>query len=131
MHLLDHDPQHPPACTGIPTSMFFPDQGAAEDAFAALRICRNCPIVDACRDYAVDTFQIGIWGGTTDRQRERIRRRQTTLSRTQRRRLADRDQVRALVDHLTAQQIADRLGINIRTVERHKAALRAAHKEAA
>ncbi len=119
------------ACYGIPTLMFFPDPGATADAFAALRICHGCPIVDACRSYAIDTFQVGIWGGTTDRQRERIRRRRTTPSRTQRRRAANIEQVRALVGHLTAQQIADRLGVNVRTVERHKAALRAAQKEAA
>lgn len=131
MHTLDLDPQHPPACAGIPVNQFFPRQHATAEAFAAIRICHTCPLVDACRDWAVDNFEIGVWGATTDRQRERIRaRRNGDTGRIhtglQRRTVTARQQVKALLDRYTAGQIADRLGVNVRTVERHKAAIRAA-----
>jgi len=64
--------QSPAACRGLDTSLFFPFRGEA--APEALATCRRCPVSEDCRDYAVDTGQrFGIWGGTSERQRRRIR----------------------------------------------------------
>lgn len=48
-----------------------------EDTKRALKICQTCPEQDPCLEYALSLpigQDIGIWGGTTERQRERIRR---------------------------------------------------------
>jgi hypothetical protein len=38
-------------------------------------VCQGCPVRDACPQYAFETRQTdGIWGGTTERQRRRLRR---------------------------------------------------------
>ncbi len=116
------------ACQGVPTQMFFPRKGAVGDASAALRVCRRCPIVDACRTWAVDHHEEGIWGGTTDRQRQRIRAKRTgqhgrSRTGTQRKTVAARRRMQDLAG-LTVAEAADRLGVSTRTVERHRAALR-------
>ncbi len=134
MYTLDLDPRHAPACAGTDVDAFFPPVGV--NALTAVRICRTCPLVDVCREWAIENMEVGIWGATSDRQRARIRtRRAGGTSKvhhgTQRRTITARQQVAALVDRYTAQQIADRLGVTARTVERHKAALRAEQKEAA
>lgn len=43
-------------------------------AVLAIRICRTCPIETQCLDYALRHYVTGIWGGTTERQRQAIRR---------------------------------------------------------
>lgn len=35
----------------------------------AIAICRNCPVLEQCLEYAVTQGEGGIWGGTTDEQR--------------------------------------------------------------
>jgi len=52
----------------------------------AKNICRTCPVLTACRDYALDNPALsGTWGGLTEQDRHRIRNRipaqpQRTLS---------------------------------------------------
>jgi WhiB family transcriptional regulator, redox-sensing transcriptional regulator len=60
------------ACRGLEPEIFFPTRG--EGVKDALAICATCLVVDPCRDYAVANFvKWGIWGGTTERARRRIR----------------------------------------------------------
>jgi WhiB family redox-sensing transcriptional regulator len=41
----------------------------------ALRVCSECPVRDACLDYALSTNQEhGIWGGLTQEERKNVRR---------------------------------------------------------
>lgn len=59
-------------CAGKPTSWFFP---TANDYGAAKKLCKDCPLRDACLQYALDNNIFhGMWGGTTERQRTRMRR---------------------------------------------------------
>jgi WhiB family redox-sensing transcriptional regulator len=60
------------ACRGLDTELFFPGRGeAAPEAAAA---CASCPVRTECRTYAVESRQLfGIWGGTSERQRRRLR----------------------------------------------------------
>ena len=58
--------------------LFFPSgtTGVAlaevEDAKAA---CHSCPVKDACLQFAFETKQdYGIWGGTSEDERRRLRR---------------------------------------------------------
>jgi WhiB family redox-sensing transcriptional regulator len=51
---------------------FFPTD--ARQAEAAKRECAGCPLVADCLDYALHHAVEGVWGGTTRRQRDRLRR---------------------------------------------------------
>lgn len=44
----------------------------AEEAKA---VCRRCPVMSTCLNWAMETRQQGVWGGTTDQDRDGIRRR--------------------------------------------------------
>lgn len=55
-------------CREVEIDIFFP--AAAEDHTPAKRICRHCPVIDACLNYALETDQRhGVWGGWSPRQR--------------------------------------------------------------
>jgi len=46
-----------------------------EDIVAAKTLCGECPVKNACLQYALETKQEhGIWGGTTEEERRRLRR---------------------------------------------------------
>lgn len=48
--------------------------GISRDEAYAISICRRCPVRDACLDWAMRAEEShGIWGGTTPRDRARIR----------------------------------------------------------
>jgi WhiB family redox-sensing transcriptional regulator len=38
----------------------------------AVKICQQCPIIDKCREYAIKNNEIGVWGGTTEKQRRKL-----------------------------------------------------------
>ena len=41
---------------------------------AAVAKCLECPFVDPCREYAVDHIEFGVWGATTNADRNKIRK---------------------------------------------------------
>lgn len=58
-------------CSDKPPSLFFPSDGVGVEI--ARRICADCPVKDACREYALEhRIDHGVWGGTSERQRRRI-----------------------------------------------------------
>lgn len=65
------------ACAGARAEWFFPAKGAdaVHAVEAAKRICAGCRFLTPCREWAVaqgrDT--VGVWGGTTDKERRAIR----------------------------------------------------------
>lgn len=65
------------ACANYPMSWWFPGPGQhnKELATTAKQICRNCPVVNDCLEYALSwgpRHCQGIWGMTTERERRRI-----------------------------------------------------------
>ena len=40
----------------------------------AKSICKSCAFVQPCLDYALTTSVVGIWGATTERERNTVRR---------------------------------------------------------
>ena len=58
------DPQHA-------ARVFFPVQG--ESQAPARAVCADCPVRAACLDYGMDE-NYGVWGGTSERERRRLRR---------------------------------------------------------
>jgi WhiB family redox-sensing transcriptional regulator len=68
------------ACRGFETEIFFPITD--EDAGPAKAICATCPVREACLEFALVTRQEdGIWGGLTEAERRRIRRRRRDAAR--------------------------------------------------
>lgn len=60
------------ACAEVDPELFFPE--TTFQAKAAKRICRGCDVARRCLIYSLARPQeVGIWGGTTDRQRQRLR----------------------------------------------------------
>lgn len=61
-------------CAGSDPDLFFA-VGALEHK-QAKRICRSCPVRRECLSYAMDSpVDHGIWGGLTERERRRWRRK--------------------------------------------------------
>jgi WhiB family redox-sensing transcriptional regulator len=62
------------ACRGEDSQMFFIERG--DDQRPAKEICLRCPVVAECLDYAMrqETLLPGIWGGTSERERRKLRR---------------------------------------------------------
>ena len=69
--------QQAAACRGLGVeesrTIFFPSRGDSIDEARA--ICRRCPVTDKCLDFALANNCIGVWAGTSDRQRRLLRRR--------------------------------------------------------
>lgn len=76
------------ACRSSDPVLFFPvgSTGVAlEEIRAAVALCQTCPVQQQCLDFALDTNQeFGIWGGTSEEERRRLR---TTWLATRRRTL--------------------------------------------
>lgn len=61
------------ACRTADPEMFFPDKGDPKTAAAAKRFCARCPVVSECLEFGMGEH-MGVWGGLTARERERLRR---------------------------------------------------------
>ncbi len=66
------------ACRSSDPELFFPVGSTGpvlEEIEAAKKVCESCPARQPCLQFALDTNQdTGIWGGTTEEERRRIRR---------------------------------------------------------
>jgi hypothetical protein len=58
------------ACISADPSLFFPEgYDHRVQARLAKEYCAECPIVMVCLEYAIRNEMMGIWGGTTMRER--------------------------------------------------------------
>lgn len=55
--------------------LFFPDPGGKNDAAEAKEMCSRCAVQVECLRFAMSTAVDGIWGGTTAKERQEIRRK--------------------------------------------------------
>jgi WhiB family redox-sensing transcriptional regulator len=61
-------------CHELPPEIFFPSDGIGVQE--AQRICAECPVAEACLEYALaNRIDHGVWGGRSERERRRILRR--------------------------------------------------------
>lgn len=58
-------------CAQTDPDLFFPELGGS--AREAKAICAACPVRARCLAYALEHQERGIWGGTSDRQRQKLR----------------------------------------------------------
>jgi WhiB family redox-sensing transcriptional regulator len=65
-------------CRGVDTNLFFPERGQNEiEGAGAKQVCSGCVVREECLSYALRNGEKhGIWGGTTERERKKIRRRE-------------------------------------------------------
>ena len=65
------------ACRTEDPELFFPLGTAGPSLLqveAAKQVCRRCPVVDACLDWALRTGQsAGVWGGLSETERRTLR----------------------------------------------------------
>jgi len=65
-------------CLDEDPDLFFPIGStgpAVVQANRAKEICRRCPVVSDCLDWALSNYQdAGVWGGTTEEERRLMRR---------------------------------------------------------
>lgn len=67
-------------CRGIDPELFFPERG--ESLRPAQEVCAGCVVRDECLEYAIAYGEHhGIWGGTSERERRRLRRVRTLQQR--------------------------------------------------
>lgn len=59
-------------CRGMDPDIFFPDTVA--DVERAKEFCGQCAVREACLDFALANKEDGIWGGTTERERRKLRK---------------------------------------------------------
>ncbi|MEV6028378.1 WhiB family transcriptional regulator [Streptomyces sp. NPDC052036] len=66
------------ACLGEDPDLFFPVGStgpALEETAAAKRVCRRCPVIGECLDWALRSGQTaGVWGGTGEQERAELLR---------------------------------------------------------
>lgn len=61
------------ACRDVDPEVFFPISRNAAAASEAIAICEGCPVRHECLTVALTRAEVGVWGGTTEAQRRRIR----------------------------------------------------------
>jgi WhiB family redox-sensing transcriptional regulator len=62
-------------CSQVDPELFFPEAGSNMTK-RAKSVCSSCPVMDRCMSYALEHPGIaGVWGGTTERDRDEIRRK--------------------------------------------------------
>lgn len=71
------------ACRSTDPELFFPVGSTGpvlEEIEAAKKVCASCPVREPCLQFALESNQdTGIWGGTTEEERRRIRRARRAL----------------------------------------------------
>jgi WhiB family redox-sensing transcriptional regulator len=75
-----------PHCASADPDAFFPETGVGDSTtmvVLAKKICASCPYVIECLAWAMENEELGIWGGTTARERSRLRRGYTPPPRKQ------------------------------------------------
>lgn len=60
-------------CLEVDPEIFFPERGGSSKAARA--VCTQCPVAMECLRYALaNREQFGIWGGTSERERRKLRK---------------------------------------------------------
>lgn len=80
--LKSSPPPYPPTtgfepCAITDPELFFPERNNnfIKITEIAKGLCRTCPVQSACRTYAIGTDVEGIWGGTDEKERKQIQKR--------------------------------------------------------
>lgn len=92
-------------CHGADPELFFPIGGTPDDALA---ICGLCPVRSECLEEALAKGHQGIWGGTDEEERRRLRRPPTAQEAPEGSKACTTcDEVKPLTDFYTDQRASD------------------------
>lgn len=72
-----HDWRKKASCRSLSPTLFILERG--QDHRQALKVCRDCVVKNPCLRYALDNNEIGIWGGTTGKERRRMKKLESTM----------------------------------------------------
>ncbi len=65
------------SCKGSDAALFYPAPEDRATVAQAKAVCLRCPVLEVCRDHAMTMREpAGVWGGTDERERRRIWRRE-------------------------------------------------------
>lgn len=78
------------ACRGKSVSLFYPSHthknvSRRQEVLLGKELCSKCAVALGCLDYALHYEPLGIWGGTTEVEREILRRRKQIFLQVDRR----------------------------------------------
>ncbi len=63
-----------PPCQETDPDAFYCEQGDWSTLRKARELCKDCPVRAECAEYAIAAYEpYGVWGGTTPRERMKIR----------------------------------------------------------
>jgi len=77
---VDRSWQEGAPCQYLEPEFFFPVRGdgsadnSAEATAPAKEVCHTCPVEATCLEFALVHREQGVWGGTDDAERERMRK---------------------------------------------------------
>ncbi len=75
---MKYDWMNDALCREIGDEAFFSDDAGVTKK--AKKICNGCPVIAECLNYALDDRDlVGVFGGTTERDRRSIRRRKNRV----------------------------------------------------
>lgn len=60
------------ACNGVNPHMFFSE--LVSEQRKAQKLCTTCLVQAECLQYALEHGEKGVWGGTTERERRKIKK---------------------------------------------------------
>lgn len=110
-------------CAQVDWFIFFPEKGGTNAD--AKKMCASCPWLDECRNYAIWHQVVGIWGGTSAREREKERTKRKIKPLPVTASVASiREEIEAADPAIPYGDLARQLGCTGRTVLRHRAAMR-------
>lgn len=71
-------------CAGLDSRVFYAEgKGSTAQVHQAKRICAACPVRQQCADWAIQTGEFyGVWGGMSQQELRRKRRRFTSKAKT-------------------------------------------------
>ena len=68
-------------CAQVDPELFYPERGGSTTA--AKQVCTGCPVLAECLAYALaNDERFGVWGGTSERERRRIKHHATRTEAT-------------------------------------------------
>jgi WhiB family redox-sensing transcriptional regulator len=73
------------ACLYSDPDLFYPRKTVGPEAYEqnekAKKVCRDCPVIRDCFNWAMRNREKGVWGGASEVERDRIRRKRQRAAR--------------------------------------------------
>ena len=111
------------ACLETEPDLFFSD--FALDIALAKDICAECPLIEACRAYAVKHENAGVWGGLSASERFILRGNKEAIETHE---IADLIREKDFILLKSAELVAETYEVDTRTVARWRRSIRLAQK---